>query len=148
MYSILIIIGVVFFDQIIKLQILKEVMPYNRIEVIKDFFYITYIENYGIAFGLFKDRSSFFIISISIIVLVLCYFIFKFHKIYIYITCCLALIVGGAIGNLIDRIRLGYVIDYLYFIFFPPVFNFADIAIVCGAIFLSIILLFDKSISI
>ncbi|HWQ29814.1 MAG TPA: signal peptidase II, partial [Negativicutes bacterium] len=63
-------------------------------------------------------------------------------------TICLSLILGGAIGNLIDRLRLGYVVDYLSFSIFPPVFNFADSAIVVGAILLSIILVFDKRIQI
>lgn len=147
LYSIMIIIAVVFLDQFIKFQIVDKVMPYGRLEIIKDFFYITYVENYGIAFGLFKNKNLIFIISISIIILILCYYIYKFRKTHVVITTCIALIVGGAIGNLIDRIKLGYVIDYLHFTIFPPVFNLADTAIVCGAILLSIILIFDKSIS-
>lgn len=148
MYSIIIIAVIILFDQFLKFQIIEKIMPYSSIEVLKDFFYITYVENYGIAFGLFKNKNLFFIIITSIIILILFYFIYQFYNKNILLTGCLAFIIGGAIGNLIDRIKLGYVIDYLQFTFFPPVFNFADAAIVCGAVFLSILLFFDKSISI
>lgn len=123
-------------------------MPCARLEIIKDFFYITYVENYGIAFGLFKNNTLVHIISTSIILLVMCCFLFRYYKKNIVVAICISLIIGGAVGNLIDRIRLGYVVDYIHFIIFPPVFNIADAAIVCGAILLSILLIFDKSITI
>ncbi|HOE57893.1 MAG TPA: signal peptidase II, partial [Bacillota bacterium] len=69
-----------------------------------------------------------------------------FHNKSISVTVCLSLILGGAIGNLIDRIRMGYVIDYLSFTIFPPVFNLADSAIVVGAILLCLIIAFNKNI--
>ncbi|MDF2521566.1 MAG: lipoprotein signal peptidase, partial [Clostridia bacterium] len=68
------------------------------------------------------------------------------YKQYKLIGICLALIFGGAIGNLIDRIRLGYVIDFIHFRFFPPVFNIADSAIVVGAIALSALIIFTKEV--
>lgn len=119
-----------------------------NIEIIKNLFYITYVENYGIAFGLFKNKNLFFLITNSIIIIALFYIIYRYYNKNILFTSCLALIAGGAIGNLIDRLKYGYVIDYLQFSFFPPVFNLADAAIVCGAALLSLLLFFDKSISI
>lgn len=148
MYSIIIIAAVIALDQFVKYQIIEKIMPYARLEIIKDFFYITYVENYGIAFGLFKNNTLTHIISTSIILLIMCCFLFRHHKKNIAVTICLSLIIGGAVGNLIDRIKLGYVVDYIHFIIFPPVFNIADAAIVCGAILLSILLIFDKSITI
>lgn len=147
MYPILIAVVVVALDQIIK-NVMVKALAAGPITVIKDFFYLVYVENYGIAFGMFRNKTWFFIIAISIISVFVAFMIYKFHNKSIPVTICLALILGGAIGNLIDRIRLGYVVDYLSFTIFSPVFNFADSAIVVGAILLSLILIFDKSIEI
>ncbi len=147
MYSIIIIAILIVLDQFSKFRVIEKVMPYGKIEVIKDFFYITYVENYGIAFGLFKYNTLILVVLTSVIILILCYFIYKYRNINIGATICIALIVGGAVGNLIDRIKLGYVVDFIHFVIFPPVFNIADAAIVCGAILLSILMIFDKSIS-
>lgn len=147
MYSIIIIAAVVALDQLVKYRIIEKVMPCAGLEIIKNFFYITYVENYGIAFGLFKNNTLLHIISTSIILLIMCCFLFIYYKKNTAVAICISLIIGGAIGNLIDRIRLGYVVDYIHFIIFPPVFNIADAAIVCGAILLSILLVFDKSIT-
>ena len=135
-------------DQFVKYRIIEKVMPCAGLEIIKNFFYITYVENYGIAFGLFKNNTLIHIISTSIILLIMCCFLFIYYKKNTAVAICISLIIGGAIGNLIDRIRLGYVVDYIHFIIFPPVFNIADAAIVCGAMLLSILLIFDKSITI
>ena len=143
MYPILIAAAVAVLDQVIKNYLVKALAA-GQITVIKNFFYLTYVENYGIAFGMFRNKTLFFIISISIISVIVAYMIYKFHDKSIPVTICLSLILGGAIGNLIDRIRLGYVVDYLHFSIFPPVFNFADSAIVVGAILLSLILVFNK----
>jgi len=147
LYSFIIIGAIAIFDQLIKMKIVEKITLYDRLEVIKNFLYITYVENTGISFGLFKGTRVILIILTLIVCLVLCYYVFKFHKKYVGIAVCLSFILGGAIGNLIDRIRFGYVIDYIHFTFFPPVFNLADAAIVCGAIALSSILLFSKNIS-
>ncbi len=147
MYSVFIAAAVIALDQIIK-SVLVKALADGQITVIKNFFYLTYVENFGIAFGMFKNKTLFFIVAICIISILVVFMIYKFHKVSIPVTVCLSLILGGAIGNLIDRIRLGYVIDYLSFTIFPPVFNFADSAIVIGAIVLSLLIVFDKSIQI
>jgi signal peptidase II len=104
----------------------------------------TYVQNRGIAFGMFQDLRWFFVTVTSIIAIVVLIFIFKMFKKYFFYTICLSLIFGGAIGNIIDRIRFGYVTDFIHFSFFPPVFNIADSAVVVGAIALSIAILFTK----
>lgn len=147
MYPILIVAAVVALDQIIK-NVLVRALTDGPITVIRNFFNLIYVENYGIAFGMFRNKSLFFIIAICIISVLVAFMIYKFHDKSIPVTICLSLILGGAIGNLIDRIRIGYVIDYFSFTIFPPVFNFADSAIVVGALLLSLILIFDKSIQI
>lgn len=145
MYPILIAAAVVALDQIIK-NILVKALADGPITVIKNFFYLTYVQNYGIAFGMFRNKTLFFIIAISIISVFVAIMIYKLRNKSIPVTICLSMILGGAIGNLIDRVRLGYVVDYFSFTIFPPVFNLADSAIVVGAILLSAILIFDKSI--
>lgn len=148
MYSILIAVLIAALDQLIKYNIVKYLKPIQSLKVIDGFLSLTYVENFGIAFGMFKNKALFFIIMTIIISLVVVYLIFTIGKQKLLINICLVLILGGAFGNLIDRIRFGYVIDYIHFSFFPPVFNFADSCIVIGAIVLSLIILLDKSINI
>ena len=147
MYPIFIAAGVIALDQIMK-TVLVKALTEGPIIVIKNFFYLVYVENYGIAFGMFRNKTLFFIITQCIISVLIAFVVYKFHDKSIYVTICLSLILGGAIGNLIDRIRLGYVIDLFSFTIFPPVFNIADSAIVVGAILLSLILVFNKEIKI
>jgi signal peptidase II len=143
-YPVLIIAAVIAIDQFSKYLTVTRLMPIGDYNVISGFLEFTYVENFGIAFGMFQNQRWFFVVSTCIIALVVLYFIFKMFKKYVFYTICLSLIFGGAIGNLIDRIRLGYVIDFIHFSFFPPVFNIADSAVVVGAITLSIAILFTK----
>lgn len=147
MYPYLIAIFVVVMDQLVKLLVLAKVMPYGNVTVIKNFFTITYVENRGMAFGMFQNKMIFLIISTILISTVVSYFIYKLSKKNVFVTICLSCILGGALGNLIDRIRQGFVVDYLSFSIFPPVFNLADSAVVVGAFVLAAILLFDKELN-
>ena len=147
MYPIFIVAAVIAIDQIAK-NVLVKALAGGRITVIKNFFHLVYVENYGIAFGMFKNKTMFFAATQGILSILIAFTIYKFYNKSIPLTICLSLILGGAIGNLIDRIRLGYVIDFLSFSIFPPVFNIADSAIVVGAITLSLILVFNKDIKI
>lgn len=132
-------------DQLVK-NILVKALADGPISVIGNFFRLVYVENYGIAFGMFKNRTTFFIVTQSLIAMFVVYAIIRVRSRSTWMTICLSLILGGAIGNLIDRIRLGFVVDYLSFSIFPPVFNIADSAIVVGAILMSIIMVFSKDI--
>lgn len=147
MYWLLIVAALVGLDQYVKQLVVVNVLPKGSIEVIKNFFYLTYVENFGIAFGMFKNKTWFFIIMTSIIAVMILYFIIRLKGKSLPVTVCLSLILGGAIGNLIDRVRFGYVIDYLHFSFFPPVFNLADSAIVVGAFLLGAIIVFKKDLN-
>lgn len=144
MYPIFIIAAIIALDQFTKYLTLTKLMPIGEYNVIPGFLEFTYVENFGIAFGMFQNKTLFFIISTSIIAAAVLFFIFKMRKKYVFFTVCLSLIFGGAIGNLIDRIRLGYVVDFVHFSFFPPVFNIADSGVVVGAIALSLAILFTK----
>jgi len=134
---------VILFDQASKFYIQHNMHIGESIPVIKGIFHITYIENPRTSFGLFEYNTSFFVIAalISVILVILIYkkIIFKKDP-FMYIP--LTLVLGGAVGNLIDRVRIdGKVIDFIDFRIWP-VFNFADSAIVCGMLVLLIHLLF------
>lgn len=120
-------------DCLIKYVVSTRIAPGGSLPLIKGIFHITYVRNAGVAFGLFPDqRLLLVLIGIAVCAAVI-YFYTKIRTEDIY----LALILGGSLGNLYDRIFLGYVVDYLDFRVFP-VFNFADIAINLG-VFLIII---------
>jgi len=134
---------VILFDQISKFFIQQKMKIGESKPIIEGIFHITYIENPRTAFGLFKYQNMFFIIAalISIIIAILIYkkIILKRDS-YLFIP--LAFISGGTMGNFIDRVRMGgQVIDFLDFRIWP-IFNFADMAIVCGMIILLIHFLF------
>ncbi len=80
----------------------------------------------GVAFGMFKDMRWVFIALTSVMIAVIIFYMFKKRPSGKFFYICAGLIIGGGIGNLIDRIIYGYVIDYLSISFFPPVCNFAD----------------------
>lgn len=136
-------IFIILFDQASKFYIQHNMDIGESIPIIKGIFHITYIENPHTAFGLFKYQITFFVIAmvISVILAILIYkkIIFKKDS-FMYIP--LTLVLGGAIGNLIDRARIdGRVIDFIDFRIWP-IFNFADLAIVCGMLVLLIHVLF------
>jgi signal peptidase II len=128
------IIAILIFDQLTK-YIVTQCIPQDvSIPIIKDIFHLTHILNRGAAFGIFKNQAYFFIITaIAAITFIL---INLRRKRIPRIEIALSLILSGAIGNLIDRLRLGAVIDFLDFRIWP-VFNIADTAITIGAILLA-----------
>jgi len=112
----------------------------ESIPVIKSIFHITYVENTGIAFGLFPQGHFLFIIISLIIILVIVFFERKTVLKSPAERFCLGLILGGALGNLIDRLRFGFVIDFLDFRIWP-VFNLADSGVCIGGILMVFFLL-------
>ena len=98
-----------------------------------------YLENRGMAFGLFEGKIPVFVI---LCVLFFCVFLYIYIKIpktryYLPLICTALVLAAGAVGNLIDRVFRGYVIDFIYFSLIDfPVFNVADIYVVCSGIFL------------
>ena len=118
-------------DHLIKSAVLAGIAPSRSIPVIKGILYLTYVRNTGVAFGLFPgQRLILVLIGIAVCAAVV-YFYAKIKKEDIFFKVYLAIILGGSLGNLCDRVFLGHVIDYLDFRVFP-VFNFADIAINLG----------------
>ncbi|MFW6278729.1 MAG: signal peptidase II [Bacillota bacterium] len=135
----LIAIIVILFDQWFKILIEQSFKYGQTIPVIENVFYLTYIRNTGAAFGIFQEHIYILIILSVCILALFLYFIVVNNFDSLLFKTASGLIIGGAVGNLIDRIRLGYVIDYLDFKIWP-VFNLADMAVVIGGGLLIIVL--------
>lgn len=129
-------------DQVIKYFVSAYLQPIGSVNVIDNLFSLTYVENKGVAFGMFSGMHWLFIALTSVLLAIIIFYIFKKRPKGRFFYICAALIIGGGVGNLIDRIFYGYVIDYISLSFFPPVCNFADYCITTGTILLVIYLLF------
>lgn len=127
---------IILLDRLFKILVEKYLKLNIRNKIINKFFYLTYCRNEGAAFSILNGKS-FFLIIIGITCLSFIYFYIKNKKnITKFDIISYSLLIGGIIGNLIDRIIYGYVIDYLDFEIFNmrfAIFNFADMAIVCSA---------------
>lgn len=128
--------------QCIRTAVEANVKPQGFVTVIPGLFSLSYSENRGVAFGLFQDGTIFFAITTSIVIIVFSILLFKNYKKSKLFATAAALIIGGGIGNLIERVFLGYVVDYLSLSFFPPICNFADYCITAGTVCLIVYLLF------
>ncbi|MDD5561203.1 MAG: signal peptidase II [Candidatus Omnitrophica bacterium] len=135
--------SVILLDQLSKFAAVKFLQLNTPVSLIKDFLYITLVYNRGAAFGMLKDQVLLFI-AVSFFVILFIFRHLKNKKNPAIFKICLSLILAGAIGNLIDRLRFGYVIDFLDLRFWP-VFNLADSALTIGALLLSWEILFGKN---
>lgn len=120
---------------------------YEAIEVIPGVFEFHYVENRGAAFGILQNQRWFFIIgtTIMLFVLVRMYRKFPLEKRCLWLRISCMLIIAGAIGNLIDRVYLQYVVDFLYFKLIDfPVFNVADCYVVVGVGILILVFFLQK----
>lgn len=124
-------ICIVVLDQVVKFLVTHEMFPGMSIPVIQDVFHITFVLNPGAAFGILAHQRSFFIVMGIVIVILGGLFSPYIRRQCRIFRCGTALLLGGALGNLIDRVRFGHVIDFFDFRIWP-VFNIADIAIVVG----------------
>ena len=152
-FHFLIALLVVFLDRVSKRIIAKDISLHDSIQLIPHFFYLTHLENRGAAFGLFAESPSQWkialLISFSVMAMVIVSTLLWRSSHAVTITGVgLSLILGGAIGNLWDRLLNGRVVDFLLFCIGSyewPAFNVADSAIVVGAGLLVYEILFDKS---
>ncbi|MBQ9680358.1 MAG: signal peptidase II [Ruminococcus sp.] len=128
--------------QCIRTVIESNVKPQGFVTVIPGLFSLTYSENRGVAFGLFQDGTIFFAITTSVVIIIFSILLIKNYKKSKLFATAAALIIGGGLGNLFERVFMGYVTDYLSLSFFPPICNFADYCITAGTICLIVYLLF------
>ncbi|HCO19219.1 signal peptidase II [Gudongella oleilytica] len=141
-------IFIILADQITKSAATQYLMGQRPIEIIKNFVELHYVKNYGAAFGILQNQRWFFIVITSIVVFAMVVYMLRNSKnITILTKLSISMLSGGAVGNLIDRVRLGYVVDFIKLdlkIYNFPVFNIADIFIVVGTALLVYTVLFDK----
>lgn len=137
----IIILSIIFLivDQITKILVVNSLVPGENIEIIKNIFNIIYTNNTGAAFSILLGKRIFLIVVAVLIIGVLLYYI-KRNKIEKKIDIiALSFVIGGSLGNLIDRIVRGYVIDFISIKignYNFPIFNVADILIVIGVFLL------------
>lgn len=143
MGHILLLVLIVVLDQATKWAVVSHLHPDRSIWVIPDVFRITYVENRGAAFGFMQDFQWLFI-AVTLFILVLA-FVYRdrIRQESRLLRFAVTIGLAGAIGNFIDRLRAGYVIDFLHFFQFP-VFNLADVAIVVGVGLLVLATIFDS----
>jgi signal peptidase II len=152
-FHLLIAVFVVLLDRMTKLAVARNISLHDNIQIIPDFFRITHVENRGAAFGLFADSPSEWKIAMlvlfSVVALVIVSTLLWRNSHSMNTTGIgLSLILGGAVGNLWDRLLSGRVVDFLLFYvgeYQWPAFNVADSAIVVGAGLLVIEILFAKT---
>ena len=115
----------------------------DSIDVIKNFFSITYVQNTGAAFGMFKNQKILFLIVGIVAILILVYSFSKTDNKIAKIS--ISMVISGAIGNIIDRLLYGFVVDMFDFhAIWSYVFNFADVCVVLGVALLSFSILKEK----
>lgn len=132
-------------DQIIKYSIVNNIKPHGTVSIISGVLNITYVENRGVAFGMFTDMRWIFVALTALMIFAIIFYMFKKRPEGKFFYIVAGLIIGGGLGNLYDRIVNGYVIDYISLSFFPPVCNFADYCITVGVILLIFYVLFKPS---
>ena len=130
------------FDQLIKFAIHSNFSPNQSVPVVKGILYLTYVQNQGAAFGLFNGWRQ-LIIAVGIAVIAGICYIGRKNKADLVLQVSLALILGGSLGNLADRIIRSYVVDYIDFRFWP-VFNLADMMINLGVFIVIIKMIIEK----
>lgn len=143
MFSISLVISLVcmILDQLIKIAVMGNMSVNYSNVIIENFFSLTYVENDGAAWSILSGNRI-FLILISIVAIVLIYsYLIKNKDIKKFEFICYSILIGGILGNLMDRIKFGFVVDYLDFKIFGynfPIFNFADICIVVSVALLLI----------
>lgn len=135
----------ILFDQWTKSLAVANLMNQEPFVIIKNVFQLRYLENRGAAFGMMQGQQTFFVISALIAVVVITYVYFKlpWEKRFHPLRAVVLFIASGAVGNLIDRLVLGYVVDFFYFELIDfPIFNVADIYVTCATVILALLILF------
>lgn len=139
------IIALILLDQYTKYLAVIHLKDKAAFNIINGVLELNYLENTGAAFGMLQNQKAFFIFVAIVILSVIAYVLFKTpddHK-YTVLHVLLSLIAAGAIGNMIDRIRYDYVVDFIYFVLINfPIFNVADIYVSLSTAVLIFLLLF------
>lgn len=142
MFACIILIAV---DQITKLWALQTLKEQKPVTLLPGVFQLYYIENRGAAFGIMQNRQWIFLLISAVVLIVLLWILPKIpaERHFLPLSVCLCFIGAGAVGNMIDRIVRGYVVDFFYFKWIDfPVFNVADIYLTTASFVLVFLILF------
>ena len=132
-------------DQVVKMWTVNHFSLHEGMEFMKGIVSILYVRNTGAAWGMFEGKMFFFYLITAVAVGTLLYLMFKEKGKSKLLLTAYSLILAGAVGNFIDRIRLGYVVDMFKFEFIDfPIFNVADICLTIGVIFLFYYVIFKE----
>lgn len=143
--AIFMVIVCILLDQWTKHIAITHLKNQEPIVLIKGVFELFYLENKGAAFGLFQNKKLFFVISALLILFLIVWFYSRvpLNRHFLPLRVCAVMLAGGAIGNVIDRLYLGYVVDFFYFKLIDfPVFNVADIFVTVSMFLLIFLILF------
>ena len=130
-------------DQLTKLLSVLFLKPITTLPIIKNVIHLTYVENRGAAFGMLADQRWIFITVSTVAIIAMLLYLYLGHTENLFMAVSLAMIISGGIGNMIDRVALGYVVDFIDFRLINfAVFNGADSFVCVGAalLILSLIL--------
>ncbi len=142
LYTILIIILSVAADQITKYLAVTHLADGPSYPLLKDILHFTYVENRGAAFGMLSEHRWVFMVISTVAIVLVAIWLFKDKTYGPWMKCAAALIVGGGIGNMIDRVLLGYVVDFIDVVCIDfYVFNVADscVCVGCGMLLVGMI---------
>lgn len=141
-----VVLGSVFLDQITKLIVVSQMELHEEVKFLPGFIRFYRTENTGAAFSMFSEHRWVFMVFSTIAMLAIAVLLWKFAKRHPLLTLSLSMILGGGIGNMIDRVANGYVVDFIDFQFMKfAVFNVADVFVTCGSVLLAVYILFIES---
>ena len=146
LWTLIMIIAAVALDQWTKYLAVTHLQPIDTMPLIEDIFHLTYLENRGAAFGMLSNHRWVFMILSTVSILLILVWLFKEKPKSWWIRSSAAMIIGGGIGNMIDRVAYGFVvdvIDFCAFDFWKWVFNIADSAVCVGAGLFILFLILD-----
>jgi len=141
--SVIIVVLTIILDQVTKIIAQNNLKNGADITAIPEILSFSYVENRGAAFGIFSNNRWVFMVFSTIAIIAMLYFLATKKNLHILLVISLSMLVGGGIGNMIDRIARGYVVDFFRFLFVKfAVFNVADCFVTVGALILAVYLLF------
>lgn len=135
----------IIFDQWTKALAVEHLMNQKPFVLIPGVFQLHYLENRGAAFGMLQGQRFFFVVIAILVLAAITYIYFKlpWQKHFHYLRAVGIFVAAGAVGNLIDRVSLGYVVDFFYFELINfPIFNVADIYVTCATFVLAFLIMF------
>ncbi len=139
-------ICIVLADAVTKLLAVRWLMPIRTMPLWEGVFRLTYVENRGAAFGMLQGGRVFFVVASVLIISAMLWLAKKYKNRSKALNCGVTFIIAGAVGNIIDRVFRGFVVDFLDFCLIDyPVFNVADIFVCVGAGLLAIFIIFFEN---